>query len=73
MAPLINVAALLLADHRYLLSVEAGKSRDYSRIVGIPPVAVYLNKIRKYRREDVHRVWTIGMTRTLNAFHGGDG
>jgi hypothetical protein len=53
MLALVEISALLLPDYGYFLTVDAGKSANDRRVIGIPPIAVNLLKLRKYRGKNV--------------------
>jgi hypothetical protein len=70
-ATLVYVTAFLLTDNGDLMSVKTGKTANDRSVVSITPVAVYLNKICEKGCKDIHRVWTVRVTRSLNALKSG--
>ena len=68
MPTLVNIAALLLPNYANLGAVEPRKSGYHRRVVRKPPVAMHLNKVRKNRVENIHRIRPVGMPRHLDAF-----
>ena len=49
------------AKDRDLAAVDLGKTRHHRRIIRVTPVAVDLNKILKYLRQQVERIRPVGM------------